>query len=287
MPPKATVIISFYNNIKALSLILAALNQQSITDFEVIIADDGSKPDVTKALSAVLKKYSYPIQQVWHGDKGFRKNRILNKAILASKSEYIIFVDGDCIPHKRFVEDHLFFSQPNRIVAGRRVMMGEGISGRINEAFIEKGKLFSLKFYMALFLDSLLKKTRHVESAIFIPLTSINKRFGSSSRGVKGCNFSLHKQGLLEINGFDMRYELPCVGEDTDIEYRLKLLGYEVFLPKFRLLQYHLYHKPLSRTRVLENNLIFSETIKNKTIKAHPGIDQLPTTDASSHDELM
>lgn len=275
MLKNATVIISFYNNFKALRLILSALNKQTISNFEVIIADDGSKPQITKEVASILNQYTYPIKHVWHEDKGFRKNRILNKAILASESDYIIFVDGDCIPHKSFVKDHLYFSHFKRIVAGRRVMMSERLSSKVNEKFIEEGGLFSLKFYLALIFDSLLKKSSHVESAIYIPLTSINKLFGNNKRGVKGCNFSLHKRGIIEINGFDMRYELPCVGEDTDIEYRLKLLGYEVFLPKFRLVQYHLYHEPLSRTRILENNIIFSETIKNKTIKAVLGINQL------------
>ncbi|WP_062122121.1 glycosyltransferase [Geofilum rubicundum] len=285
MPKKATVIISFYNNLKALKLILSALNQQTIADFEVIIADDGSRTEVVEELSSLLKKYNYPIKHEWHTDKGFRKNRILNKAILAAESEYLIFIDGDCIPHPSFVEDHLFFSQPNRIVAGRRVLMSERMSNKVNETFIEHRKLSSFKFYWGLIIDSLIKKSRHVESAIYIPITAINKRFGNYKRGVKGCNFSVHKHGLLNINGFDMRYELPCVGEDTDIEYRLKLLGYEVFLPKFRLVQYHLFHKPLSRIRLKENNNIFSETIKNRTIKAPLGIGQIPKKDFPSHDE--
>jgi glycosyltransferase involved in cell wall biosynthesis len=275
MPNKATVIISFYNNLKALRLILSALNQQTFSDFEVVIADDGSKQEITNEVVSLMGNYNYLIKHEWHEDKGFRKNRILNKAILASETEYIIFIDGDCIPHKSFVEDHLFFSQQNRIVAGRRVLMSEQLSARVDEKFIEKGKLFSFKFILAMLFDSLKKQSRHVESALYIPITSINKQFGNYNRGVKGCNFSVHKQGLVAINGFDMQYELPCVGEDTDIEYRLKLLNYEVFLPKFRLVQYHLFHKPLSRIRISINNNIFSETIKNKIIIAKLGINQL------------
>jgi len=72
-----------------------------------------------------------------------------------------------------------------------------------------------------------------------------------------------------------MRYKLPCVGEDTDIEYRLKLLNYEVFLPKFRLIQYHLYHMLQSRDGVETNKVILLETIKYKRIKAALGINQL------------
>jgi GT2 family glycosyltransferase len=126
-----------------------------------------------------------------------------------------------------------------------------------------------------LFIDSLNKKSSHVETALYIPVPFINKLFGSYKRGVKGCNFSLYKSALFEINGFDMRYELPCVGEDTDPEFRLKLLGYEVFLPKFRLIQFHLHHKKLSREGNTENIKILTETISNKTVKAPLGISQL------------
>ncbi|MDD2197403.1 MAG: glycosyltransferase [Bacteroidales bacterium] len=272
---RASVVVSFYNNLPALKLILTALNLQSIKDFEVVIADDGSKPEVVKDISKLLSRYSFSIKHVWHEDKGFRKNEVLNKAILASDTEYIIFMDGDCIPHISFVADHLKFAKLKRVVAGRRVMMSEKLSAKVNEDFVRKKKLFSFKFFVELLIDSFIKKSRHVESAFFIRLPFINKMFGNYKRGVKGCNFSLHKSGLLAVNGFDMRYKLPCVGEDTDIEYRLKLLNYEVFLPKFRLIQYHLYHMLQSRDGVETNKVILLETIKHKRIKATLGINQL------------
>ncbi|HCX98961.1 MAG TPA: hypothetical protein DG754_02365 [Bacteroidales bacterium] len=273
---RASVVVSFFNNLSALKLILSALNLQSIKDFEVVIADDGSKPEIVKDISKLLSRYSFSIKHVWHEDKGFRKNEILNKAILVSNTEYIIFMDGDCIPHISFVADHLKFAKKKRIVAGRRVMMSERLSAKVSEDFIRNKKLFSLRFFVELLLDSFIKKSRYVESALFIPISFINKLFGNYKRGVKGCNFSLYKSGLLAVNGFDMRYKLPCVGEDTDIEYRLKLLNYEVFLPKFRLIQYHLYHKLQSRDGVETNKVILAETIKNKKIKAALGINQLP-----------
>ncbi len=82
MSTKASVIISFYNNIRALQLILTALEQQDCSDFEVIIADDGSKPEIVEQINAWKNNFSYPLKHIWHEDKGIRKNRILNKAII-------------------------------------------------------------------------------------------------------------------------------------------------------------------------------------------------------------
>lgn len=279
MTTKASVIVSFYNNIRALQLILTALEQQDFSDFEVIIADDGSKPEIVEQINAWKNNFSYPLKHIWQEDKGFRKNRILNKAIIAAEADYIIFVDGDCIPHRSFVKDHLFFSRPERIVAGRRVMMSNFLSQKIEPNFIQRKKLFSFGFFLKILADSLRKKTRHAESGLYLPIPRINRWFGSTTRGVKGCNFSLFKKGLLAVNGFDMRYELPCVGEDTDIEYRLKLLGYEVFLPKFRIIQYHLYHEPLSRNLIKTNQLIFEDTIKSQRSRTKLGMNEISNED--------
>ncbi|MCJ7978055.1 glycosyltransferase [Aeromonas veronii] len=91
---KASVIIAFYNNLKALKIILSALNNQFEDNFEVIIADDGSREDVVSEIKAIQTGFSYHIKHVWHEDKGFRKNKILNQAVLLASNEYMIFIDG-------------------------------------------------------------------------------------------------------------------------------------------------------------------------------------------------
>ena len=64
----------------------------------LIIADDGSRKDTYEMIEAIRPHLSYPVKHVWHEDKGFRKCDILNKAILASGTDYLLFSDGDCIP---------------------------------------------------------------------------------------------------------------------------------------------------------------------------------------------
>lgn len=100
--PKVTLIIPFYNKLDKLNLVFAALERQTFRDFEVIIADDGSKKDVVNALNDLIRKTSFPVNHVWHEDVGWRKNVILNSAVRVAKADYLVFLDGDCVPSDTF-----------------------------------------------------------------------------------------------------------------------------------------------------------------------------------------
>ncbi len=270
---RASVIISFYNNISILKLVLHALTVQSEKNFEVIIADDGSNLDVVSQIKEISLNYPFPIKHVWHEDIGFRKTRILNNAIINSSSDYLIFMDGDCIPHHHFVGDHLAFKKLNRIIAGRRVNISNKFKDEFSEAILFRKT--PVKFFLRILIDSITGNSSHIEKGIHLPVKKISNLLGNYNKGVLGSNFSLPKQALENINGFDMRYEQPCVGEDTDIEYRLKFAGYEVFSPRFRIIQYHFIHKRLTRLEIVKNMKIFNETIANKVIKTPCGLAQM------------
>ena len=101
-----SIIIPFYNGIDWLEMIFVALGKQTFKDFEVIVADDGSREDVVARLEELMARQPFPVTHLWQEDCGFRKNRMLNKAVVQSRAEYLIFLDGDCIPHRKFVEEH-------------------------------------------------------------------------------------------------------------------------------------------------------------------------------------
>ncbi|PJA98865.1 MAG: Chondroitin polymerase, partial [Ignavibacteriales bacterium CG_4_9_14_3_um_filter_30_11] len=103
----ASVIISFYKNIEYLNLVLAGFERQSENDFEIIIADDGSDENVIKQIEELSTEFPFRVIHIWQEDKGFRKNKILNQAVVSSNSDYLIFIDGDCVPHSKFIEEHL------------------------------------------------------------------------------------------------------------------------------------------------------------------------------------
>jgi glycosyltransferase involved in cell wall biosynthesis len=255
----ASVIISFYKNLKYLKLVLAGFERQDRKDFEVIIADDGSPQEVVAEIEVISKNYCFPILHLWHPDKGFRKNRILNHSIVASRSQYIIFIDGDCIPHSKFVSGHINYAQKNVSFTGRRVNLSGKITEGLTPQNIKDGYLE--KNFRSVVLDGLFGESFDVEKGFYTENKSILELFNKKKRGIVGCNFSLHKYDLLRVNGFDQRYEAASVGEDTDIQYRLELLGIQIKSLNHIAVQYHLDHKLQPRP---QENLTLFEQVKRE-----------------------
>ena len=264
----ASVIISFYNKIDYLKAVLAGFERQTHKEFEILIADDGSKASVVDEVKKIISVSHLTIKHVWHADNGWQKNKILNLAIKRSKYAYLIFIDGDCIPHKAFVHEHLINSESNAILAGRRVFLSKKFTKSLKTDQIKKGLLENV---FRLFL----MKSISWYLGIYLGKLSIRKMIlRKKNRRVKGCNMSLHKKALLLINGFDERYIHPTVGEDDDIECRLKNAGFKVKNLKYLAIQYHLHHKLLSREMNDENKKIITNALNQKTVSTPFGLNQ-------------
>jgi len=258
--PRATVIAAFYNKIDYLRLVLAGIERQSEKDFELIVADDGSKQEIVKELESLSKKISFPLIHIWQEDKGFRKNKILNKAITTAKSNYIIFIDADCIPHFRFVEEHISYSEKGSCLTGRRVNLSQKYTKILSPQKVREGLIEKNNF--ALIKDSLFGESFYVEKGFYFKSRLLRKIFNKKERGLLGCNFSLYKEDMLNINGFDERYEAPSIGEDSDVQFRLELNGIKIISLNHIAVQYHLYHQLLERPQ--ENLSLFNKIREEK-----------------------
>ena len=251
MPPtatyKATIIISVYNRIDFLALVLAGFELQTEKDFEIIISDDGSHEGFINALNALIEASSLTIRHNWHADDGFRKNQILNKSVVMARAPYLIFVDGDCIPHPAFVAEHLKNAKPGVCLAGRRVDLSQRITDALTTKKVKAGALQSAAFTMGMFYDYTRMKLFHVMNGLYFKQPSLQRFFNRKERGLLGANFSLNKADMLAINGFDERYITPTFGEDSDIELRLRLNGVTVRSVINVAVMYHCKHKLLPR----------------------------------------
>jgi glycosyltransferase involved in cell wall biosynthesis len=255
--PGLSLIISFYNKLDNLRLILTSLQHQSFSDFEVIIADDGSSAEFTRELEDIINNADIPIRHIWHEDMGWRKNIILNNSIVASHSDYLVFIDGDCILHPRCLDEHYKHRRRKWIIAGRRVNLSPSLSAGLTPQKVKKGRLWGSSMIKMAY-DSFRHENTHFENAIYIRNPFIRSRINKKDKGVLGSHFSLFKDDIMAVNGFDERFLHPAVGEDTDLELRLRRNGMKVQTLKHIAIQYHIYHKTLPREesnlRIMEEN---------------------------------
>lgn len=257
---KCTIIISVYKDINSLDLILESLFNQTIIPNEVVISEDGNSIEMFKYLVTARSKYSnLNIIHLFQEDIGWRKNIALNRAIVASKYEYLIFIDGDCVPYDNFIEWHLKLAEENSVLCGRRSEPGDGISNKIRNRNISVKDY--RKNYMKLFFEYKRdKNAKHYDAGIFINPNSLVGKILKNKRDKKahlvGCNFSCFKSDLEKINGFDEDFTMPTTGEDTDIERRMRLCNIEMKSCRNAAIIVHLYHEK-----------VFDDEISKKTLE--------------------
>lgn len=240
-----SLVIAVYNRADYLRMILAACARQSFRDFEVIVADDGSGPAVAAAVEEARPVCGFPVQHLWHEDRGWRKNVMLNNAIRAARSGYLAFIDGDCLPHGQFLADHMHAREEGYYLCGRRVETSDRWTARLTMRDVESGRFERMS--PGMWLDGLTGRAKRVEDGLRFESPRLRNILHGSERGLLGSNFSVHRAALVAINGFDEEYDGPGCGEDSDVELRLGLLGLQARSLRHRAIQIHLAH---ARTEV-------------------------------------
>lgn len=268
---KASLIIAVYNNIRFLKTVLDSLYYQTEKDFEIIIAEDGE--------SAIVKEFleQYPFEQKWihltQKDLGWQKNKAMNMAIRAATSDWLIFIDGDCVLHHRFIEMHLRYAGEKHILAGKRVKLDKSGSGFVLN---DSSNIHHLQKYLLKKILSGKGLNRYVEEGIFISPDGLLGFIPGLRKlnHLTGSNMSFSKKAIYSINGFDEDYRLPAVGEDYDLTWRFNAAGYKHISLRNLAVQYHLQHKEnwvdqtenmeICRKKQLENKYICANGLIKK-----------------------
>jgi len=268
---QASVVISYYKNIANLEILLLALkNQSSKNTFEVIISEDDDALETKSFISQQQALLPFPLIHVSQSDEGFRKCRALNRAIAASSTDFILFLDGDCVPHKHFVKQYLLAKKSGRVLYGRRVMLSDRFSSDLIQ-----NKIFTGLTILNLFL----KGCKRIEEGFYLPF--VPQLFKQKSNGrLLGCNMGILKKDLLSINGFDEDYNFTGGGEDSDIEWRLEALKNLTFYSmKFDAIVYHLYHVDRFTPEMEQkNNLVLEKKITQNNFFCINGIQKIGTS---------
>jgi len=270
MHHQASIIISVYNNIEALRLILHALSCQTMKNFEIIVSEDGESTRVREFIKQISRDHPSLIHNT-QPDHGFRKNRALNRAILAANSDYLIFIDGDCVPHPRFIASHVQNAAREQVCSGRRAELGP----RLSRLLLKQPRLFNTfinpALYSLLTLPALLDGAKNYEAGIYSEY--LHRHTQHKQPGILGCNFSVYKEDLLRVNGFNEDYTAPAIGEDADLEWRLCQLGVTIKNIKFLAPVYHLFHEHKFQASDTNKSIMQDTISQNKVVCKH-GINQ-------------
>ena len=261
----STLIVTTYNWPAALELCLLSIKEQAVLPNEVVIADDGSTNATKNLINSFQKNFPVKLVHVWQEDIGFRASEIRNKAINASKNEYIIQIDGDMILHKNFVKDHLKAAKKGVFLTGSRVWLSKEASLKA-----QKNKTIAFNFFTPNISNRL--NGLHVPFLTKL-LKSPTKNIDKAVSDIRGCNMSFWKSDLIAINGYDE--EIFGWGrEDSDLSVRLVHLGKTKERLKFGAIQYHQYHALNSRSEFTKNDNIMNMTIESKKIRCVKGLDK-------------
>ncbi|MFD2204847.1 glycosyltransferase family 2 protein [Kiloniella antarctica] len=235
---KISLVITTYNWPEALDFVLRSVEQQTDKNFEVIVADDGSKQETTDLVNDHMKKSSLSIKHYWHKDDEFRVAAARNGAVDLSTGEYIIFIDGDCCLMPSFISSHRNLAEKGWLVAGRRVYLKRGFTTKM----LEKRWDFFRWSRAGLFIMGLTGQCNRPFQ--FLPLRQSDekrKKQADSWDKVQTCNLGVWRDDFYNVDGFDENY----VGhglEDSDFTLRLIRSGIKRITANHSSPVLHLFH---------------------------------------------
>jgi glycosyltransferase involved in cell wall biosynthesis len=238
--PSASLLICTYEQPRELARVCAGVERQRFGDFDVWVCDDGSGPETAAVVADFRQRAKVSVHHVRHEHRGFRRASILNLGLRQATGRLIIFLDGDCVPHRDFVGDHVRAWRPGVYLAGRRVNLGPEYSAWLTADRIRAGALDRLG--VRLCWSALAGGTRDLDHALRVGPASL-RALGRprAVRGLMGSNFSVARGDLQAVNGYDEAFE-GYGHEDTELELRLTRLGLRSRYLKWEALQFHLWH---------------------------------------------
>ncbi len=263
---KISVIVSTYNAEEWLEKVLIGYSVQTYNDFELIIADDGSRASTKELIDRYASNYPVPVRHLWHEDLGYRRQEILNVAIVEAAHEYIIMTDGDCIPRKDFVEVHAKYAEKGKFLSGGYCKLTMKTSKHITKEDIVSGRCFDVKWLKS--IDTLgFSNTLKLGANSF--LGAVLDFISPTTPSFNNCNSSGFRDDMIAINGYDERMKYG--GPDREFGERLENFGVKGKQIRHKAVVLHLDHARGYKTpESLAANLAIRKEVRQKKIKWTP-----------------
>ena len=246
--PSASVVVTTYNRSDALLAVLDGLSRQSDRQFDVVVADDGSQAQHREAIFHSGIARALGAVHVWHPDVGFTASRARNRGVRAALGDYIIFLDGDCVPERDFIARHKAFAQRGCFVNGSRVLLSRELTQQVlggQETVDGRSAFYWLK---QRFTGNASKLT----GLLRLPDAELRMNPSFAWKGLRSCNMAVWRHDFETIDGFDESYT-GWGHEDADFALRLYNAGVVRKNGFCATEVFHLWHKEASRNKESQN----------------------------------
>lgn len=233
---KIAVTVSAYDNWHALDLTLLGLRMQTYRPFEVMVAEDSEFPQVAEVVAKHAALAPFPLRHVRQADQGFRKCRILNRAIEAATSDFLVFTDADCIPRADLLAAYSRLARPGHFISsGSHVNLPETFHRhRLTSEMITTQQVFDRRFLASQGVAT--PWSRMLPSGPLVRLLDVL----TPRNAFVGNNSGAWRADLLQVAGFDEA--MSYGGEDRNLGIRLNHAGVRGLRARHSLVCLHLDH---------------------------------------------
>jgi glycosyltransferase involved in cell wall biosynthesis len=265
-----SVIVTTCNREDALDAVLRSLSRQTDRNFEVVVADDGSGPATAALIGSWKPKIGHPLYHVWQERNGFRAAEIRNRAISASRGEYCIFLDGDCIARRDFVAVHRKLAERGWFVTGNRILLSEDLTATILRERLDP-ETWSYRSWTRERTKGGINRTVPL---VRLPLGPLRKLRWRAWRGARSCNLGIWRSDLDRVDGFDADYA-GWGREDSDLLVRLLHAGVRRKDGIFATGVLHLWHPAADRSWLPDNDRKLEEARSDRRVRARRGLSTI------------
>jgi glycosyltransferase involved in cell wall biosynthesis len=258
-PRRLSLIINTFNQPEYLDRVLGAVARQTLPPDEVLIADDGSEKE-THQVVAKWAGGNLRARHIWQKKEGFRRARILNQAIAISQGDYLVFLDGDTVPHPKFITDHRSLARRGTFIQGHRALLSESAAAFFGLGDLRRDRLRALR-------RGKIEGWRH---AFRWPRPWVRPR--ADLLGIRGCNLGVWQSDLVKVNGYNEAF-VGWGREDSELALRLMNLGVRRLDARGWALCYHLWHPAVSRDGLPANDQLLAEARERRAVRCERGLD--------------
>jgi glycosyltransferase involved in cell wall biosynthesis len=270
VPELISVIVTTYNREDALEAVLSALSGQTDREFEVVVADDGSRPTTAALIERWKGRLGVPLSHAWQADRGFRAAEIRNRALLAARGDYCIFLDGDCIARADFVATHRRLAERGWFVTGNRVLLSRELT-----AAVLRGGVLPQTWNLTQWINRRAQGgVNRLAAVLRLPLGPLRKLRPGQWLGARSCNLAVWRSDLELVDGFDASFR-GWGREDSDLLIRLLHSGVRRKDGRFATGVIHLWHEEEDRSQLDANDARLDAVQRSDRVRAQAGMSTL------------